>query len=260
MSDLDDVKALLDRMDEQQRRAAFAYLKSLLPLHPVEERLMISAEGMLDALDRAGDFTVRMIRGVFAEAAFATDVLPKISERWRLIPTTGDPPYDFLLTDLPQGVDPESAPESKVRLQVKMQRSEGKEPLHANEVWTTRVRWPATHYIVELQKSRKGERNGVSTRPYRFGEFDVVAVSLGPSRGKWSVFTYTVARWLLPDPEDESHILVYQPVAPEDNDCWTSDFDLVVKWLREGGDRRIDGEIPKARRGKGRPRQGELLG
>lgn len=255
MSDLDEVKRLLDKMDEQQKRKALAYLRSLLPPHPVEERLMISAEGMLDALDRAGDFTVRMIRGVFAEAAFATDVLPTISDRWRLVPTPGDPPYDFLLTDVPPDTEPpEGLAHPTVRLQVKMQRSEGKTPLFANQVWTTRVKWPATHYVVELQKSRKGERKGQSTRPYRFGEFDLVAVSLGPARGRWSAFTYTVARWLIPDPTDEKNILLYQPVAPEDNDCWTSDFDRVVEWLRSGVERRIDGETPKPLRRRTRRR------
>ncbi len=246
MSDLDEVKRLLDRMDEKQRRNVFVYLRSLLPLHPVEERLMISAEGMLDALDRAGDFTVRMIRGVFAEAAFATDVLPTISDRWRLVPTAGDPAYDFLLTDFPSDIaPPEGFMHPTVRLQVKMQRSEGKQPLYANQVWTTRVKWPATHYVVELQKSRKGERKGQSTRPYRFGEFDLVAVSLGPARGRWGAFTYTVARWLLPDPANEKHVLLYQPVAPEENDCWTGDFNRAVEWLRSGVERRIDGDIPK---------------
>lgn len=255
MSDLDDVKRLLDTMDEQQRRIAFTYLRSLLPPHPVEERLMISAEGMLDALERAGDFTVRMIRGVFAEAAFATDVLPTISDRWRLVPTPGDPPYDFLLTDFPPDVSPPADfAHPTVRLQVKMQRSEGKQPLFASQVWTTRVKWPTTHYVVELQKSRKGERHGQQTRPYRFGEFDLVAVSLGPSRGRWSVFTYTVARWLIPDPTNKENILLYQPVSPEETDCWTGDFDRAVEWLRSGIERRIEGDTPKVRR-KRKPRR-----
>lgn len=253
MTDLSEVKRLLDRMDAQQRRNVLVYLRALLPPHPVEERLMISAEGMLDAIDRAGDFTVRMIRGVFAEAAFATDVLPRISDRWRLVPRLGDPPYDFLLTDIPADTDPpEGLAYPTVRMQVKMQRSKGKNPLYASDVWKTRVKWPATHFVVELQKSRKGERNGELTRPYRFGEFDLVAVSLGPSRGRWGLFTYTVARWLLPDPTNAQHILLYQPVSPDDNDCWTSDFDRVVEWLRSGVERRIEGDVPKAKPHKGR--------
>lgn len=246
MTEVEDAIRLLDRMNEEQRRKVWAYLRTLLPRHPVEERLMISAEGMLDAIDRAGDFTVRMIRGVFAEAAFATDVLPLISDRWRLLPTSGDPPYDFLLTDVPaSSQDQPASPDHVVRLQVKMQRSTGKEPLFANNVWSTRVSWPANYFVVELQKSRKGERNGESTRPYRFGEFDIVAVSLGPSRGRWGAFVYTVARWLLPDPANENHILLYQPVSPDESDCWTADFNRAIDWFRSGIDRRIDGEIPR---------------
>lgn len=245
MTEVEEVKRLLDGMNEQQRRSVSLYLRSLLPAHPVEERLMISSEGILDALDRAGDFTFRMIRGVFAEAAFATDVLPTIAERWRLVPTVGDRAFDFLLTDVPAHVTAAAGlPYPAVRLQVKMQRSEGKEPLHANQVWRTRVNWPADHYIVELQKSRKGQKKGISTRPYRFDEFDLVAVSLGPARGRWGAFIYTVARWLLPDPANPGNILLYQPVPPNDNDCWTTDFNLAVEWLRRGEDRRINGAIP----------------
>ncbi|MFL5561713.1 MAG: hypothetical protein ACJ79K_09590 [Gemmatimonadaceae bacterium] len=248
MTDLDEVKRLLARLDEGQLRQVQAYLRGLLPKHPAEERLMISAEGMLDALDRAGDFTVRMIRGVFAEAAFATEALPEFADRWRLLPLpSNDPPFDFLLTDI---ANPDSPPRGlshpKIRLQVKMQRSEDKQPLSASDIWRTRVRWPADHYVVEVQKSRKGEKNGKSTRPYRFNEFDVLAVSLGPARGRWGIFMYTVERWLLPNPEDESEILTYQPVAPADNDCWTTNFNRVVEWLRSGERRRIRGELPSS--------------
>lgn len=246
MSDIDEVKRLLARLDESQLRQVHAYLRNLLPKHPVEERLMISAEAMLDALDRAGDFTVRMIRGVFAEAAFATEALPELAGRWRLLPLpSNDPPYDFLLTDLAKpDAPPEGLQYPKVRVQIKMQRSQGKQPLPASEIWSTRVKWPSDHYVVEVQKSRKGEKNGKATRPYRFNEFDVLAVSLGPARGRWGVFMYTVERWLLPNPEDESEILTFQPVAPSDNDSWTSDFNRVVEWLRSGEQRRIRGELP----------------
>lgn len=227
-----------------------AYLRNLLPRHAVEDRLMISSDGILHALGRAGEFTVRMIRGVFAEAAFASDVLPTLAPIWRdLSIGTGDPPYDFLLAD--RGPSPESSPEAaipypQVRVQVKMQRSEGGKPLLASETWTSRVKWPSGHYVVEVQKSRKGEKNGESTRPYRFGEFDILAVSLGPSQGRWSDFVYTVERWLLPDPRNPSQLLIYQPVSPVDNDSWTSDFTRAVAWLRSGINKRIAGDIPDA--------------
>lgn len=241
MSDIDEVKRLLARLNEDQLRRVQSHVRGMLPKHPLEERLMISADGMLDALDRAGDFTIRMIRGIFAEAAFATEVLPEISDEWRQLPLPfADPPYDFLLTDLP---NPEFPPPGlshpTVRVQVKMQRSAKKQPLFANNVWKRRMNWPADHYVVEVQKSRKGDKKGEPTRPYRFNEFDILAVSLGPALGRWGAFMYTVERWLIPDSTDDSHILKYQPVAQSDNDCWTSEFLTAVTWLRGGEKRRI---------------------
>lgn len=244
VSEVDRVKQILRGMSEAEQSQVLAYLRELLPKHPVETQLMISAEGMLDAIARSGDFTVRMIRGVFAESAFAADVLPTLAG-WRALPITGDPPYDFLLTDAPG--DPGPLPNSQVKVQVKMQRSQRKVPLRADQQWRTRVKWPSTHFIVEIQKSRKGEKKGVSTRPYRFGEFDLLAVSLGPSMGRWSAFMYTVERWLLPNPDEPTQLLTFQPVAPSDNDCWTSDFRTAVEWLRSGVTKRIDGELPTAR-------------
>ncbi len=213
---------------------------------------MISSDAMLEALERAGDFTIRMIRGVFAEGAFAADVLPTLPKPWREIRSNlGDPPHDFLLTDEPEGT-PGSA--SMVRVQVKLQRSAGKKPLQASQQWKTLVKWPATHYVVEVQRSRKGEKNGQSTRPYRFGEFDILAVSLGPATGNWSDFMYTVERWLLPDPVTPAHLLTFQPVSPVDTGCWTSDFLTAVRWLRSGQERRIEGELP-TRRPPSQPRR-----
>jgi hypothetical protein len=241
---LAEVKRLLDSMTEEERRQAIVYLRTLLPRHAVEERLMISTEGILHALGRAGDFTVRMIRGIFAEAAFASDVLPTLSPPWRELSIgSGDPPYDFLLTD--QDADPDTGvPHRKVRVQVKMQRSEAGKPLLASDTWRSKVKWPSTHYVVEVQKSRKGEKKGESTRPYRFGEFDILAVSLGPSQGRWSAFVYTVERWLLPDPRNRAHLLIYQPVSPTENDSWTTDFARAVAWLRSDVNKRIDGSVP----------------
>jgi hypothetical protein len=250
VSEVNSVKQILRGMSEVEQNQVLVYLRELLPKHPVETQLMISAEGMLDAIARSGDFTVRMIRGVFAESAFAADVLPTLADSWRALPITGDPPYDFLLTDA-RG-DQVPLPNSQVKVQVKMQRSQGKVPLRADQQWRTLVKWPSTHFIVEIQKSRKGEKKGVSTRPYRFGEFDLLAVSLGPSMGRWSAFMYTVERWLLPNPDEPTQLLTFQPVAPSDNDCWTSDFRTAVEWLRRGVTKRIEGEIPKARSRKRR--------
>jgi hypothetical protein len=247
ITDFEELKRLVDDLDEGQRKQLYNYLRTRLPPHPIEKQLMITAEGMLEAFARAGDFTVRMIRGVFAEGAFAAEVLPALASRWRPLTITGDPPYDFLLTDVLEGSKPQGLYPT-VRVQVKLQRSEDKQPLPASEVWKTRVSWPSTHWVVELQKSRAGAtKTGESTRPYRFGEFDILAVSLGPSRDHWGAFIYTVERWLLPDPDIPTNILTYQPVAPDNCDCWTTDFDTAVTWLRSGVDRKISGDIPRKR-------------
>lgn len=242
-TDVEEVKALLARMNEVQQRQILQYLRDLLPKHPVEDMLMISADGMLEALNRAGDFTIRMIRGVFAEAAFAAEVLPTLPSSWREIPINGDPPYDFLLTDAPEEGPSASTEYAQVKVQVKMQRSQGKKPLYASELWKSR-KWPSSYFIAEIQKSRKGEKKGESTRPYRFGEFDILAVSLGPARGRWSDFMYTVERWLLPAPSEPTHILTFQPVSPVENEDWTTNFITAVEWLRKGQVKRIKGDIP----------------
>src|SRR5687768_8625517 len=91
----------------------------------------------------------------------------------------------------------------------------------------------ATMGVVETQRTRAGKsRSGGQTRPYRFGEFDVLAVSLYPSTLRWELFRYTVANWLIPDPTDPAHILKYQPVAPTPNDDWTDDFETAAAWFR----------------------------
>lgn len=43
---------------------------------------------------------------------------------------------------------------------------------------------------------------------------------------------YTLARWLLPRPENPSLLLKFQPVARTPDDDWTSDFLIAVSWLR----------------------------
>lgn len=243
MTRFEQILQTASQLSNYEKAALAKALRAQLPLHPVEERLMISADGILESFSRAGDFTIRMIRGIFAEGAFAADVLPTLIPRWREIEVVGDPPYDFLLTD---SASERPGDGEVVRVQVKMQRSVAGKPLRANKQWSTLVDWPSDHFVVELQKSRKGEKAGKSTRPYRFGEFDIVAVSLGPSSGRWADFTYAVADWLLPDPDKPDQILTFQPVSPTENDSWTRDFETAVKWLRGAKKGRIRGSVPKA--------------
>lgn len=189
---------------------------------------MASAETILEAIARSPDITVRGIEGIIAEAAFATEVIPALTG-WTEMPARPEEPFDFLLDD----------GHGAVKVQVKMQRRTQRRPLKADEVQQSR-RWAADHYVVETQRTRTGRGlGGSNTRPYRFGEFDILAVSMGASQGRWSAFLYTVQRWLIPSDRDAACLLTHQPVAPRPNAFWTDDFATCVAWLRSGRQQRV---------------------
>jgi hypothetical protein len=163
-----------------------------------------------------------MMRGVIAEAAFGVEVVERL-QGWQDTTPEGDLAYDFRLEDI----------QGPVRVQVKLQRSRGGLPMRAraaNRTFSTEM------WVVETQKTRAGRdrRTLGSTRPYRFGEFDILAVSMQPSTNRWDSFLYTVANWLIPRPGDPSEILKFQPVAVTPNEDWTDSFETVVTWYRAG--------------------------
>jgi hypothetical protein len=229
MATVEECIALVLALPEKERARVLEEVRATLPKHPVEIRLKTDTRTLLEAIGRANPFTIRGIEGIIAEAVFALDVLPKL-DGWIDSTTPGNDAFDFLLS--------KAGRPSGVRLQVKMQRRKAHVPLLANQVEKAR-KWPASHYVVEVQRTRGGKAaGGESTRPYRFGEFDVLAVSLGASTGYWGDFVFTVADWLLPD-SDKGAILKFQPVAREDCPDWTSSFDRVVQWLDSGQKRKI---------------------
>jgi hypothetical protein len=210
----DEVIQLLEACSEQERLEVFQYLRKTIPIHALEEKLNTQAEVILEAIDRASDLTLRGIRGIIAEAAFLVEVLGKL-ESWKDVTPPGDAAYDFLIEDLI----------GRVSFQVKMQRSEGGKPKMQNG-----------KYVVETQRTRTGKRGkaGVATRPYRFGEFDIIAVSMHPSTNDWNMFMYSVGSWLLPRPADPRLLKVLQPIPQEPNEDWTDDLTTCIKWLRSG--------------------------
>jgi len=217
---VEQIKKLLEDCTDEQRRAVLSYVRERVPIHPLEHILRTPAEVILEALSRASDLTMRGIRGILAEAAFAQYVLGHLSG-WQSLPLVGDPPYDYLLEDSL----------GQVRVQVKLQRSVLGRPMRANEA---RKGLPSTMYVVETQRTRTGlSRDGRATRPYRFGEFDILAVCMYPSTGSWETFMYTVAGWLLPRADGES-IAIFQPVAPVPDYDWTDSFEQSVAWFRSG--------------------------
>lgn len=227
MTLIDQIKHLLNQCTEEQRREVFAILRAEFSIHPLEKRWNTSAEVILDAISRASDLTQRGVRGVIAEAAFKYNVLTKLPG-WAGTELEGDHPYDFLLRDRV----------GEVRVQVKMQRLKGHVPMMASQGYRY---LPADMYVVETQRTRGGRdpQTGEDTRPYRFGEFDILAVSMHPSTNDWARFMYTVAAWLLERPEDSKLMLKFQPVARRASENWTDSFESVVSWMRSGVKRRI---------------------
>lgn len=124
---------------------------------------------------------------------------------------------------------------------MKLQRSKSGQPWPAHQARKAFRSLPPDMYIVETQKTRGGKKKktGTATRPYRFGEFDLLAVAMYPSTSQWDTFMYTVADWLIPDPLDQTLIFKYQPVASTANEDWTDSFQTGVKWLRSGAKKTI---------------------
>ena len=72
------------------------------------------------------------------------------------------------------------------------------------------------------------------TRPYQFGDFDILAVNMHPSAGDWTRFMYTVGSWLLPRTGDKALIEIMQPVSRTRSDVWTDNMEECVQWFLSG--------------------------
>jgi len=207
--------------------------------------LKAPATVILEAIHRAPELTRRMLRGIIADAAFARYTIPSLrATGWRDVTPPGNFAYDHLVEDS----------EGQISIQVKLQRSENQEAVITvarKGKGRSKSKWvfgPGM-YTVETQRTRGGkkkQRGGavgetpehIQTRPYRYGDFDVLAVSLQPSGKPWSAFRYTVANWLLPG-NDPTTLAVMQPVAMQPNADWTDDFNEVARWFRSNVAKRI---------------------
>ena len=228
------IEEILKGCDEEERRALFDTLRANYQIHALEEVFRAPAEVILEAIHRAPELTRRMLRGVVADAAFAQTTVPMLaSAGWRDVTPEGNHAYDHMLQDAT----------GPITVQVKLQRSAQQVPV----VTTGRsMGFSRGLFVVETQRTRGGKKRGSSTapgptentRPYRFGDFDVLAVSLQPSTGDWNSFLYTVGNWLLPG-TNPGDIATYQPVAAGPNGDWTDDFAQAAAWVRSGVQKRI---------------------
>lgn len=218
---MEKLRNLIDQCTEQNRKDLKRYLSRLSP-HQLETEWGIDADTILSAINRSSDLTKRGVRGIIAEAVFVDEILPTVSiSGWQSVEIDGGRPFDALLkkNDL------------SARIQVKLQRLEKGLP----KLYYPKYYAEGSLFVVEVQKTRTGERKTIGripatgktssmtetateqTRPYSFGDFDILAVSMQPSSKNWRNFRYTVASWLLPRSGDERLIEIYQPVAAKPN-------------------------------------------
>lgn len=241
------IRELLAQCSAEEQETLFRELRQRHFIHEFEQIVGAPAEMILEAVHRAPELTRRMLRGVIADAAFRTFVVPSIAANgWRDVTPEGNYSYDYALDD-GRGV---------VTVQVKLQRSERGQPVVRDGA---KYGFPREVFIVETQKTRTGtDGNDNLTRPYRYGEFDVLGVSMQPSTGKWDRYMYTLGRWLLPG-KKAGEIATFQPVAQQPGDFWTDDFATVAAWLRadDGGKqmslRPVTGRSRPTRTTRGKP-------
>ncbi len=218
------IQQLIDQCSEVEKRAVLEYLRSRLPQHPLERDWGISADVILSAIARSSDLTLRGVRGVIAEAIFEAQILPSLVG-WRAVSLTGDLAYDFLIED-------QTKPPRQIRIQVKLQRMKVHRPMLACK--GNRL-YPEDMYTVEVQRTRGGKKRGGSntiteedTRPYHFGEFDILAVNMQPSTQNWNHFMFTVSKWLVARPDNLTLIAKFQPIAHRPNEFWTDRLDTCI--------------------------------
>jgi hypothetical protein len=241
MSDtnLDTIRELLAKCSPEERAALFRELRAVHQIHEFEAIIGAPAEMILEAVHRAPELTRRMLRGVIADAAFRTFAVAALEPHgWRNVTPEGNFAYDYKLDD---GAGP-------VTVQVKLQRSERGAPVVKDG---TRYGFTGTVFMTETQKTRTGtDGEDNQTRPYRYGEFDILAVSMQPSTGKWDRYMYTVGRWLLPG-RTEGEMATLQPVEMSAGTFWTDDFRTAAQWFRsadEGKRMKDSGAVRRGRR------------
>jgi hypothetical protein len=94
-------------------------------------------------------------------------------------------------------------------------------------------------FKVETQKTRTGKKQGKKTRPYRVGDFDLLAVNMRASCGDWRRFLFVPASALLVKTDAPDEFQTMQPVPPEPDEFWTDDINLALKRVIDG----VDGKI-----------------
>lgn len=234
-----EIKSLLANADDEDREAVLVELRRSIPIHSLEKEWNTTAEFILEAISRSQDITKRGVRGIIAELAFSEYVLKPMRPIWQEHKLIGDLPYDALIED----------DKGKITIQTKNQRLVKGIPLQPNATMVRLYPDVKSWFVAETQKTRSGkpkkssqsdadnallidEVELQSTRPYRFGEFDILSVCLQPSTGDWTQFIYTPARSLIASAKNPALISTFQPVPAIPCFAWTNSLFTCIEWVR----------------------------
>lgn len=226
-----EINELIQRLTSEEQKRLFVELRKSHPIHSLEEEWNIPAEFILEAIARSQDITKRGVRGIIAELAFSRFVLDPIGTVWKEEPIVGDKPYDSMITNGQQ----------KILIQTKNQRLERGVPKRPTQRAISDYPELEGWFVVETQKTRTGkksisggstESDVVDTRPYRFGEFDILSVCMQPSSGDWKNFMFTPATTLLQSPKNSSLIATFQPVPGIRCYNWTDSLLECIEWVQ----------------------------
>lgn len=224
--DFKKLLCILKRCNKTQLEILTKHLNIEKFTHPLESLINVKAEILLDSLLRSSYITLNGIRGIIAESIF-NDLIIKNSKRWKDVPAGGQDPYDFILED----------DIGQVRIQVKLQRKLDSIP------WIRKDGCA----VVETYRTRSGKnKEGENSRPYRYGEFDLLAVCMEPSYGKWESFLYTPQKCLEPHKDDIRFLNNLQSVPLQPKNNWFDNLDEAIDLFRKNPSEIIISEnIPK---------------
>ena len=234
---VEEILDVLRKKSSEERLKVVSELRGEF-LHKLEKEWSVRFEAILDAIARASDLTQRGVRGVLAESVFVVQALPNALKG-----------SDWIQIDSPPGNESFDAvvehkeTKQRVRIQVKTQRREAHKKTKVVGPKQSKGKW-----IVEVQKTRKGEKGGQKTRPYRFTDFDVIAVCKWASTDDWANFSYCLSKDLLPGKKDASVIYTYQPIPKDDDKTkkiedkhWSSNLiELLERFRKEGTEHKKD--------------------
>ena len=210
---LPEILKAIASLPEKDRSEIYTELKKQFQ-HPLEKNWGLEAHAIMEAIARSSDLTQRGVRGVIAESVFVLQVLPEAlaGSDWKPIADTSiaDTPFDAVVENVKTG--------KNIRIQVKNQRREAGEPKELKDCW-----------VVEVQKTRSGEKNGEKTRPYRFVDFDLIAVCMYPSSGEWTRFCYAPVKSLKSRKENSDLIEIMQLIPKSlGGQGWTKDLSAAL--------------------------------